>query len=132
MQNVLVAYSNELTIAMEIIQQLTLISTVLCIPAVRADVVLCMYSNNTNECVDCDLNITITADHDDIIVDADVYASDNITFRLCSPSSLQDLVLIKDIEAVLIFSELYSPVIITCNGRDGAVSKCERNRDGEL
>ncbi len=40
---------------MDIIQQLTLISTVLCIPAVRADVV-CMYSNNTNECVDCDFS----------------------------------------------------------------------------
>ncbi len=34
-------------LAMESIQQLTLISIVLCIPAVRADVVLCMYSNNT-------------------------------------------------------------------------------------
>ncbi len=102
---------------MEIIQQLTLISIVLCIPAVRADVVLCMYSNNTNECVDCDSNVT--AAHDDIIVDADVYASDNVTIRLCSPSiSLQSLVLIKDIETVSISSELYSPVI-TCNGRDG-------------
>ncbi len=105
---------------MEFIQQLTLISIVLCIPAVRADVVLCMYSNNTNECVDCDFNITITADHDDIIVDADAYASDNITLRLCSPSiSLQDLVLIKDIKAISICSELHNPVIITCNGRDG-------------
>ncbi len=60
-------------LAMEIIQQLTLIYIVLCIPAVRADVVLCMYSD-TNECVDCDSNVT--AAHDDIIVDAATNASE--------------------------------------------------------
>ena len=58
-----------------------------CISAVRADVVLCMYINNTNECVDCDSNVT-TAHY--ITVDAAAYKSDNITLKLCSPSiSLQ-------------------------------------------
>ncbi len=106
---------------MEIIQQLTLISIALCIPAVqmRADVVLCMYYN-TNKCIDCDVNVT--ADHNIINVDAATNASDNITLKLCSSSiSLQSLVLIKDIEAISICSELHNPVIITCNGRDGGI-----------
>ncbi len=114
---------------MEIIQQLTLISIVWCIPTVRADVVLCMYTNNTNECIDCDFNVT--TGNDDIIVDAAAYASDNITLKLCSPSiSLQSLVLIKDIEAVLVTCELYSPVIITCNGRDSGFQFQNVNKIG--